>query len=97
MYHDLSLYAAERCNMDYRYAEVSEPSEDSKEKAKKIIKGVYSEVNEYIPTIIEQHGEEFAEKVFKFIEEFDINDLHDGNVGFKCGLFKFVDYSSYDD
>lgn len=97
MYHNLDLYAAERCNMDYGYSELSNPSEDSKEKAKKITEGIYSEVNEYLPTIIEQHGEEFAEKVFKFIEDFDINDLHDGNVGFKCGLFKFVDYSSYDD
>lgn len=96
-YHDLSLYAAERCNMDYGYAAMTAPSEDSKEKAKKITKDVYSEANEYIPTIIEQHGEEFAKKVLDFIEEFDINDLHSDNVGFKCGLFKFVDYSSYDD
>ena len=95
-YRNISLYAAECCAMNYWYA-VDEPSEDSKAKAKKITDGIYSEVNEYIPTIIEQHGEEFAEKVFKFIEEFEIDDLHDGNVGFKNGLFKFVDYSSYDD
>ena len=95
-YHGISLYAAERCS-EYYFWSVKEPSEDSKKKAEQILPSGYCEMKEYLPIIIEQYGEEFAEKLVSFIEEFEINDLHNGNVGVKDGMFKFIDYSSYDD
>lgn len=95
-YHGVSLYAAERCS-GYFWRNIEEPSEDSKKKAEQILPGGYCEMKEYLPIIIEQYGEEFAEKVLDFIEEFEIDDLHDGNVGLKDGMFKFIDYASYDD
>lgn len=94
-YRGVPLYVAERCSGRYRRAE--EPSEDSKNKAKKMTEGVYLEVAEYLPLIIHQYGEEFAEKVLNFVNDYSIDDLHDNNVGLKDGMFKFIDYSSYDD
>ena len=42
------------------------------------------------------YGEEKVEKLIAFLDEFDIRDLHDGNIGFrKNGAPVLLDYSGY--
>lgn len=95
-YLDLPLYVAERCS-DY-YAQVADPSEDSKQKASKLASEKlceYSDLTEYLPIIIEQHGEDFTERLVDFFNVNEIDDLHYDNVALKDGWFKFIDYSSF--
>ena len=42
------------------------------------------------------YGEEFLIKLLKFVKDYDIRDLHGGNLGYSCGRPVIVDYASYD-
>ena len=42
-------------------------------------------------------GEEMMEKFAQFCFDWNIHDLHDGNIGYHGGVPCLVDYSSYDD
>lgn len=95
-YLDLPLYVAERCPDDY--LRIDNASEDSKQKASKLASeklDEYSDLTEYLPIIIEQYGEDFAERLVDFFNVNDIDDLHYDNVALKDGWFKFIDYSSF--
>lgn len=98
LYNGVLFYAQERC--DQEYCGLREVTEDSKSKACKLSEkkklGKYSELRDYLPVIIDQYGEEYADRLLDFIEEKDISDLHDGNIAFYHGVFKFIDYSSFE-
>ena len=38
------------------------------------------------------HG---LQKLFAFINKFGIEDLHDGNIGYVCGVPVLVDFAGY--
>lgn len=47
---------------------------------------------------IDCYGEERAEELTSFLEEYGITDLHDGNIGYDLyGNAKIIDYSSWND
>lgn len=97
-YLDLPLYVAEKCS-DY-YSLAADPSQDSKQKASKLASEKldrYSDLKHYLPIIIEQYGEDFAERLVDFFNVNEIDDLHYDNVALKDGWFKFIDYSSFDE
>ena len=70
------------------------PSKESFEKAKKnSINGLPSR---WLAIAYEYYGDTIVKKLLDFIAEEDINDLHDGNVGFrKNGAPVIFDYSGY--
>lgn len=41
------------------------------------------------------YGDEIMRKLYTFCEDYDINDLHEGNVGFIWGSLVCIDYSGY--
>lgn len=45
--------------------------------------------------LVSEVGEELADEVVGILDHYDINDIHDGNVGFVGGEMRFIDYSGF--
>lgn len=51
---------------------------------------------DWLARAYDYYGEEKVKKLIAFLDEFDIRDLHDGNIGFrKNGAPVLLDYSDY--
>lgn len=50
-----------------------------------------------IASAIQNYGEELTQRLFNFINDFDIDDLHPGNLGFMNGRFVIFDFSGFSD
>lgn len=96
---DIPIYVAERCN---GFSSVdSDVSEQSRTISSEIIHSKsdsLGDIGQFLGEIVEQYGEDFAKKVVHFTDEYDIDDIHEGNVGWsKDEKFKLIDYSNYFD
>lgn len=95
------VYVSERVYTFYDNDKVRERTnsftENSMTKAKELKDRVYTRLHdEWIARAIEYYGYEAVEKLFDFIEEEDIRDLHTNNIGFReDGSPCILDYSSY--
>ncbi len=44
---------------------------------------------------IDNYGLDYTKKLINFIEQYDIGDLYDSNIGFRDGEIKLIDYSDF--
>ena len=94
------LYRSERVNVGYEYGEYrdSRVSKDSYDKASKIRseKNSYSISIYWLALAYEYYDEDKVNQLVEFVKREKINDLHDGNVGFRDnGEPVLLDYSGY--
>lgn len=99
------IYIQERCNMfDEEYFS------SNKEKYSRRTEKDYKKVNslrkefsfhmlndDWVLDFIIFFGEELLRKFVNFCFDWNIHDLHDGNIGYHDGIPCLVDYSSYED
>ena len=55
----------------------------------------YSTDNDWLLDFVNYWGKEVLQKFAEFLFDFDINDLHNGNIGYRNGVPVLVDYSGY--
>ena len=95
---DTPIYVAERCD---GFSSVdSDVSERSRSISSEIIhnSGSLGDIAQFLGEVVEQYGEDFATKLVQFTEDYKIDDIHEGNVGWsKDEKFKLIDYSNYFD
>jgi hypothetical protein len=74
-------------------------SADSREKARALLsKSNAGMPREWLASVIEYYGSDFADKLIAFINKEDLYDFHSGNLGFrKDGSPVLLDYSGYDE
>lgn len=92
---DVQLYAQEFCECDDFY----ESSNESNNLALAVFERSISDVSlprDWAGEFVETYGEKELERLYNFIAEYEINDLHNGNVGRKMdGTLCLIDYSGY--
>lgn len=101
---DHPIYIQERCFM------FSEASSSNEEKYKNRTKSDYDSLkevrekldfwhmnNDWVLDFLIYWGEEVLKKLGDFIWEYNIDDLHNGNIGYRNGVPCLVDYSSFRD
>jgi hypothetical protein len=77
----------------------TQPTEDSKRKAKKISREKYIPfTNDWFALAIDQFGLDYMIKVLEFIDDFCISDLHRNNYGYTAeGHVIIFDYAGFDE
>ena len=78
----------------------SKPSEDSSTKAKNLSKEIryIPFYTEWLASAIDAYGEEMVKRLLKFVDEYNVDDLHRNNYGYNAaGLPVVYDYSGFDD
>ena len=97
------IYVSERVYEFYDSGAIREKtdsfSENSMTKAKELKEAMYTRLHvEWVARAIEYYGFEAVQKLFKFINEENISDLHTSNVGFReDGSPVILDYSGYEE
>lgn len=95
------IYAAEKIKYewwDLPYGK-KRVSEDSINKARNLSHCVDIDLNgEALSLFVEQYGYEKTSMFVDFLNELQLEDFHNGNIGFdKDGKLKIIDYSCYDE
>lgn len=90
----IPVYYSEKADSAYYYGSV-DVSQNSRDSAKKY-RCAYKFGSDACATFIEQYGEEKVSKLYDFLDEYMIGDLHDGNVMFNSdGKLVVVDFSDF--
>lgn len=89
----IPYYISEKVNTGYDYDR--EPSEDSKKKAREMTNRGHVSVD-FVADALDFYGETLVQQFLEFVREWDINDLHDGNIGYRNdGSPVLLDYSGF--
>ena len=91
------IYIAERVNSLHDGDYYDSSSRDSREKANSIMEEAHTYINDnWAGVALEKYGEALFKKFLRFLDEEDINDLHDGNIGFRNdGTPCLLDFSGF--
>ena len=100
---DHPIYTQERCCMfdeafsstnKEKYSKRTQSDYDSLREVREKIK-FWGIDNNWVLDFLIYWGEEILKRLGEFIDKFDIEDLHCGNIGYRNGAPCLVDYSSY--
>lgn len=96
----LPLYAYKRANpyrFDNVYQELGEENEQSEEEliARKFTSPLKDRNLGVAVAFVKQYGEEEYAKLSEFLEDYEVNDLHGGNIADIDGNFIIADYAGY--
>lgn len=78
---------------------LKESSQDTYDKVKSITKEKNRYIDadmDWIANVFAYYGETTFRNLLQFLSDYDINDLHNGNVGYVGEAPVFLDYSSFD-
>lgn len=93
---DTDFYLQKKC-IELNDADEEEISEDSKAKGSELSR--YTDLDSYwVEVLVEKVGEIFAKKILDTIEDFNITDLHNHNIGFDLitGMPMIIDFCGFD-
>lgn len=91
----LRIYVSDKAESLYdSFDDGDKASDNSKEIAKRYGKydGLGEEAN---AIIVENYGEGSLANLIEFLDDYQVYDLHDGNLGYKNGKLVLIDYSSF--
>ena len=88
-------YISERVNTGYDYDYEYEPSDDSKKKAREMTNRGSVSID-FVAAALDFYGEVLVKEFLDFVREWEINDLHDDNIGYRNdGSPVLLDYSGF--
>lgn len=92
-----NFYLQKKC-VELYDAEKIEVSENSKKIGRELYKHCIVDSDYWVNVLIEKVGGDFAKKVLDTIEDFNINDLHNHNIGFDLvtGMPMIIDFCGFD-
>ena len=96
----LPVYVQERCSgLNYSTPPSSPATRHTAKELKDKSATLYNFRTDFLEASVLVYGEEALKKLDRFIENWEVKDLHEGNYGYKYNTFipKIFDFSGYDE
>lgn len=91
---DIPIYCSARCST--RIGRYNFKDNNSEDKASALSDGTIG--SWYLAVMIDQQGEEKVRNLLDFIDRYELDDFHPGNIGVNSeGTMVLIDYSGYND